>query len=112
MAPFVIMHTESTAYTDFKLSSDVIDPQSRLLSMCATFDPGTSVRLASSASSLSKGDYSQVLQSEEWKKCRWTTSQGYAAVSARDALQRDTLEVGIALLTAASSSGQRCDSIR
>ena len=29
---------------------------------------------------------------------RWTTSQGYAAESARDALQRDTFEVGIALL--------------
>ena len=35
---------------------------------------------------------------------RWTTSQGYAAASARDALQRDTFEVGIALLTGVSSS--------
>ena len=30
---------------------------------------------------------------EHW----WTTSQGYAAKSARDALQRDAIEIGIAL---------------
>ena len=35
---------------------------------------------------------------------RWTTSRGYATTSIRDALQRDTFEVGIALLTGASSS--------
>ena len=35
---------------------------------------------------------------------RWTTSRGYAAASARDALQRDTFEVGIALLTGVSPS--------
>ena len=35
---------------------------------------------------------------------RWTTSRGYAAKSASNSLQRDTFEVGIALLTAVSSS--------
>ena len=35
---------------------------------------------------------------------RWATSQGYAAKSARDALQRDTFDAGTAALTAASSS--------
>ena len=38
------------------------------------------------------------------QKDQWTTSQGYAAKSTRDALKKDTLEVGIALLTAVSSS--------
>ena len=38
------------------------------------------------------------------QECRWTTSRGYDAASARDALQRDAFEVGIALLTAASLS--------
>ena len=33
---------------------------------------------------------------------------GYAAKSARDAFQRDTFEVGVALLTAASSSAEDC----
>ena len=37
---------------------------------------------------------------EHW----WTTSQGYAAKSAKDALQRDTFKVGNALLTAVSLS--------
>ena len=47
------------------------------------------------------------------QECRWTTSRGYAAESARNALQRDiyTFEVGIALLTAASSKRKGlCDS--
>ena len=35
---------------------------------------------------------------------RWTTSWGYTADSAKDALQRNTFEVGITLLTAASLS--------
>ena len=35
---------------------------------------------------------------------QWTTSRGYAAEFTRDTLHRDTFEVGIALLTAASSS--------
>ena len=35
---------------------------------------------------------------------RWTTSWGYTAESAKDTPQRDTFEVGIALLTAASLS--------
>ena len=46
------------------------------------------------------------------QECRWTTSQGYAAESARDALQRDTFKVGIALLRAVNSSadhgGRQC----
>ena len=38
------------------------------------------------------------------QKRQWTTSRGYAAKSARDTLKKDTFEVGIALLTAASPS--------
>ena len=35
---------------------------------------------------------------------RWTTSWSYTAESAKDALERGTFKVGIALLTAASLS--------
>ena len=55
--------------------------------------------------------YLHVNYSFHVQECRWTTSQGYAAESARDALQRDTFEVGIALLRDANSKcGRRCDS--
>ena len=46
------------------------------------------------------------------QECRWATSRGYAAKSARDTLQRDTFKVGIALLTAASSSADNGVTVR
>ena len=41
------------------------------------------------------------------QECQQTTSWGYAAESARETLQRDTFEVGSALLTAMSSMRTR-----